>query len=188
MRNIVRPSDVGGDAIDNVRDIERAFNEYGDRISWLAMRYFQSRDVADDIVQETFLRLCRTKKEFASEAHLENWLIKVASNLCKNRIRRLSNHPTVEFDDNAVATLEQRAFTLHAMEEAENEARDFLREHLGELPDRLREIVNLRYFEEREIADIAKTTGLSEANTYVKLHRARKFLRERMSEGGSTHA
>ncbi|WP_368389101.1 RNA polymerase sigma factor [uncultured Adlercreutzia sp.] len=182
------PFDVGGDAIDNVRDIERAFNEYGDRISWLAMRYFQSRDVADDIVQETFLRLCRTKKEFASETHLENWLIKVASNLCKNRIRRLSNHPTVEFDDNAVATLDQRAFTLHAMEESEDEARDFLLEHLEEMPDGLREIVNLRYFEERDIADIAKTTGLSEANAYVKLHRARKFLREKIRKEGSAHA
>lgn len=152
------------------------------------MRYFKSRDTADDIVQETFLRLCRATTVFASEKHLENWLIKTAANLCKNRIRHLSNHPTAAFDDAAVEALDQRAFDQYSLDEVEKDAREFIGEHLDALPEDLRDIINLRYFDENDTATIAETVGISKRNVYVKLHRARKFLRERIEREGVSHA
>ena len=63
--------------------LEPVYERYKDNIFAIGFNYFKNSIDADDVVQETFLKLARSGKEFESEAHLRNWLIRVAVNECK---------------------------------------------------------------------------------------------------------
>ncbi len=64
-------------------NIEEIYIRYRDRVFSVGFTYFRNTLDADDIVQETFLKLLRYGKDFQSEDHLKNWIIRVAVNECK---------------------------------------------------------------------------------------------------------
>ena len=62
-------------------------DKYMDTVFRLAFSYMKSRADADDITQNVLLKLYRTEKDFQSESHLKNWLIRVTINECKQAFR-----------------------------------------------------------------------------------------------------
>ena len=64
----------------------RLTETYMDTVYRVALNYLRSPDQAEDICQEVFLRLFRTKESFADEAHVKYWLIHVALNECKRTL------------------------------------------------------------------------------------------------------
>ena len=64
-------------------NIQIYFNRYKDNLFAIGFNYFKNSVDADDVVQETFLKLFRSQIDFESEAHIRNWLIRVAINECK---------------------------------------------------------------------------------------------------------
>ena len=70
-----------------------AAQRWMDTVFRLAYSYTKNREDADDVTQEVLLALWREEKEFASEEHLRNWLIRVTLNRCKALFRRLRRDP-----------------------------------------------------------------------------------------------
>ena len=64
-------------------DIDEIFERYKDHIFAIGFNYFKNSIDADDVVQEVFYKLYKSNKDFESEDHLRNWLIRVAINECK---------------------------------------------------------------------------------------------------------
>ena len=64
-------------------NIEQIYIRHKDHVFAIGFNYFRNEVDADDIIQETFLKLMKSDKEFESEDHLRNWIMRVAVNECK---------------------------------------------------------------------------------------------------------
>ena len=67
--------------------VEKALDLFGNDILRLAYSYMKSREDAEDIVQEVLIRLMQSAGVFEDESHEKAWLLKVASNLCKDKLK-----------------------------------------------------------------------------------------------------
>ncbi len=156
------------------QNIDVVFDRYQDNLFAIAFNYFRNPVDAEDAVQETFLRLLRTKdgqgREFESEAHLRNWLIRVVLNECK-RVSLSS------FFKRRVS-LEDYAETL-AFEEPE-ESQVF--EAVMQLPQKYRSVLHLFYYENYSVREIAKLLDISETTATTRLSRGRKKLKQKLLE------
>ena len=124
---------------------------------------------AEDVVQDTFLRLFHYKKPFVDEEHKKAFLLRVASNLCKDMFKSAWFRKRIDLDETIPAG---DCFT-------NNE--DVLRDYVLRLKPAYRAVVFLFYYEEystREIADILK---MSETAVTTRLNRARNQLRTELT-------
>ena len=71
--------------------VEKALDLFGNDILRLAYSYMKSREDAEDIVQEVLIRLMQSAGVFEDESHEKAWLLKVASNLCKDKLKSASD-------------------------------------------------------------------------------------------------
>lgn len=71
----------------NQQQVQRALADYGKSILHLAYSYLRNRADAEDVLQDTMVQLLRKAPEFESDEHEKAWLLRVAANLCKNRLR-----------------------------------------------------------------------------------------------------
>lgn len=151
-------------------DFETAAEKYRDNIYAIAFNYFKNAPDADDIVQDVLLKLYREDKEFESEEHVRNWLLRVTVNQCK----KIS--VSSWFRKNV--PLETYAESLEY--ETPEESDLFLA--VMNLPKKYRIIVHLFYYEDYSTRDIAQMLNLKEPTVRTRLMRARKILKERLSD------
>ncbi len=67
-------------------DFEEAAEKYRDHIYAVAFNFFRNSSDADDVVQDVLLKLYRSRREFESDEHVRNWLLRVAVNQCRKNI------------------------------------------------------------------------------------------------------
>ena len=135
----------------------------------IAMVYLGSPAEAEDVLQDTFVKLLGRGKPFADEEHRKRWLIRVTVNLCKDRLRSAWYRQNVP--------LEQAALTAAAAEEN----REIL-ELVLRLPAAYKAVVHLHYYEGYTVAEIAKILGLTQGAVKMRLQRGRAYLRMEMEE------
>ena len=143
-------------------------NRHGNRILRLAYSYVHNLQDAEEILQDTLIKLLDSAPDFESDEHEKAWLIRVAANLSKNRIEYNKLRDTDELNDELVA--EQR------------EDLTFVWEAVKELPDNYREVIHLFYEEGYQTDEIAKLLGETGANIRTRLKRARAKLKEILKE------
>jgi RNA polymerase sigma-70 factor (ECF subfamily) len=71
-----------------VPTLEEIFRRYGDLVFRICRRYCRDREEAEDLAQETFLRLDRTLKSFRGDSELGTWIYRVATNVCLDHLRK----------------------------------------------------------------------------------------------------
>ena len=143
---------------------EHALCTYGQSILRLAYSYLRNQSDAEDILQETLLRLLRSAPEFETQEHEKAWLLHVAANLSKNRLRY-----------NRLRRADPLEETLIAQERPDLA---FVWEAASALPVRWREVLHLFYQEEYSTAQIAQILSRKESTVRSDLHRARIRLKE----------
>ena len=142
--------------------------EYAPAVYRLAYARTGSRADAEDVMQEVFLRMVKTRPVFDSGAHAKAWLLRVASN-CASDLYRLPwrrREEPLEGD-------------LSAPEEP---GPGSVTEAVLSLPARYRIPIHLYYYEDYSVAEIAKIIGKSEGTVKSRLFRARNLLRKRLKE------
>lgn len=160
---------------------QRAFEElvrmtYAEAYT-LAYRLVGSEEDARDVVQESYLRAYRGLKRFRGDAQFTTWLYRITANCANTHLTRRMRHRHEELpDDAAIADLDP---TIDPSARADAGAlRDRLTDALRELPPRLRTVVVLRDVYDMTHEAIGAELGISEAAAKVRLHRARRKLRE----------
>lgn len=143
---------------------EHALCTYGQSILRLAYSYLHNQSDAEDILQETLVRLLRSTPEFETQEHEKAWLLHVAANLSKNRLRY-----------NRLRRADPLEETLIAQERSDLA---FVWEAVSALPVRWREVLHLFYQEEYSTAQIAQILSRKESTVRSDLHRARIRLKE----------
>lgn len=149
----------------------------------LSLRLLGDRQEAEDVVQETFLRLYRHLADFKEGHKLSNWLYTIALNLSRNRLRR--RKVLRFFSLEAWTRPDEEAPEVAAVEPgvedglAASEGSEALEKMIRVLPDSLREPFLLRYMQEMPDEEIAGVLGVSLGNVRVRIHRAKAKLWEK---------
>jgi RNA polymerase sigma-70 factor, ECF subfamily len=143
----------------------------------LALRLTGNEEDARDVVQEAYLRAFRGIKRFRGDARFSTWMYRVTANCAATHTGRRARHRHEPLDDRD-DLLED---PVDAGPEARADAgalRDRLTEALRALPPKLRQVVVLRDVYDLPHEAIAAELGISETAAKVRLHRARKKLRD----------
>jgi RNA polymerase sigma-70 factor (ECF subfamily) len=170
---------------------ERAFEElvigYEDRVFNLVFRLVGDRAEAEDIAQEVFVTVFKSIETFRGEAKLSTWLLRIAANHAKNRIKylarragengRLDGAPEAALADVGKAPLHGHVRSPDAALEAA-ERGNAIERAIGALDQDQRLVVILRDVEELSYEEICEVTGLPEGTVKSRLHRARLLLKQ----------
>ncbi len=152
-------------------EAQRLVDTYGDAVYRLAYAHTGSRFDAEDVTQETFLRLIRAAPEFKEEAHCKAWLFRVAVNCARDLHRSPWRKRAVPLEE---------AESLLAPEQTGDSP---LLKAVLALPERYRTVVHLYYYEGYAAAEIGRIVGKSVSAVNTQLSRARGMLRNMLKEG-----
>ena len=170
---------------------EQLVARHTQRIYSLAMRMLRQEQDAEDITQQTFLSAIENLNSFRAEASFSTWLLSIASHAALKLIRKRKGQDTVSLEEMSepseeyssvphpeyIADWRQSPETLVH----QNETQQLLEDALGRLDEKHRLVFLLRDVEGLSIRETADALGLSEANTKVRLLRARLQLREQLT-------
>src|SRR5947199_8934257 len=145
----------------------------------LAYRLTGDEEDARDVVQESYLRAFKGLKRFRGDAQFTTWLYRITANCASTHLGRRARHRHDELIDDAPYADLDPNHDPQAQTEG-NATRDRLTVALRELPPRLRAVVVLRDVYDLPHEAIAAELGISESAAKVRLHRARKKLREHL--------
>lgn len=163
----------------DARALETLFDLYADRALGLAVRLTETREEAEEVAQEAFVRAFRFARQFRGDrpGGFGAWLFAVVRSVAMERRRQL-RLPTLSLDSPAA---EHVAAASLPAEEAERRAeREALFSALDALPEEWRTVVTLCDLEDIPHAEAAAVLGRSVAATKSLLYRARRALRDRL--------
>ena len=151
---------------------------------------------AEEVAQEAMLKAFKNIGGFRREAKFSTWLIQIAINEAKMKIRKNRRHlyesieePQVTDDGDYIPKdfADWRELPSEALER--KELRDALATALNSLPEKYRTVMMLRDVQQLSIAETAQVLGISEANVKTRLSRARLQMRDALASGfGCTNA
>jgi RNA polymerase sigma-70 factor (ECF subfamily) len=145
----------------------------------LAYRLLGNEEDARDVVQEAYLRAYKGIGRFRGEAQFTTWLYRITANCAATQLGRRARHRHDELADEALVADLSPDRDPQGLAMA-SDLRDRLTEALDELPPRLKAVVVLRDVYDMPHEAIAAELGISESAAKVRLHRARRRLRERL--------
>ena len=160
------------------REIEALIYRQGDRVIRTAFMYLKNYSDAEDVFQMTFEKYLISRPEFESEEHEKAWFLRVAVNICKNLLSSGWKKKVI-YDEAIIKNISEHIGADDAGTSENNEA--VLRAVL-ELPQKLSVTVQLFYYEEYSVAQIAQILDISVGNVTTRLNRARKRLEKSLKE------
>jgi RNA polymerase sigma-70 factor (ECF subfamily) len=170
---------------------EALANRYEQRVYSLALRMLRHEQDAEDVTQQTFLSAVENLGGFRGDASFATWLLRIATHAALKVIRKRKGLNTVSLEEatepgddyESIPHPEYIADWKQSPERLvhRNEIRRLLDEALAKLDEKHRLVFLLRDVEGLSVKETAEALGLSEANTKVRLLRARLQLREELT-------
>ncbi|MGM9937468.1 MAG: RNA polymerase sigma factor [Candidatus Ornithomonoglobus sp.] len=139
---------------------------YIDTVYRLALARTKSREHAEDVTQDVFLKLMQSKKQFEREEHLKAWLLRVTINHTKDLLMSSWLRKTDALDENIPA---------------EDDDKSELYETVMQLPVKYRTVIHLHYYEGYSIDEIARVMKVKPGTVKAQLHRGREMLKKNLS-------
>jgi RNA polymerase sigma-70 factor (ECF subfamily) len=160
----------------NYREIH---NQYYAKVRKFVLTSVKDEWIADDIVQETFVRIQENLDSVRDPSRISSWIFRIAYNLCQDHFRQSARSSNREISQ------ERMEISKEASVQKELEQRQMgqcVQDHMSLLPESLRTaliLYDIMDFSHQEIAEILGTTI---ENTKVRLHRARKRFKAILEE------
>lgn len=149
-------------------------------------RMLNHEDDANDLAQETFVRVFQARASFDPNKKFSTWLFTIAANLARNQIRWRTRHPNVSLEAESATTEQSLADKLAADSPTPKEATlaieraAAVRAAVNELPEDMRAAILLCEWEEHSMAEAAIILEATPKAVESRLYRARQILRERL--------
>lgn len=155
-------------------DMERLVAQYGSALLRMCCAYLGDAYLADDAVQDTFIKIYRSWRIFDTPAAEKAWVMRVAVNVCKDYLRsawRRKVHLVEEYPE-------------IAGEEDRPKEDNILLEEIMALKPRYRQVILLHYYQQLSVGEIARILSAPQSTVSVRLRRARAILQKRLEARG----
>lgn len=162
---------------EEMTDIERIMHEYGDSLLRMCTIYLKDRQLAEDVVQETFIKVYQKYHTFNHTSEEKTWIMRIAINTCKNYMR-------TSWFSRVVPGMNLETISATGVEGEiikQEEQRQLLSEVI-QLNYKYKEVILLHYYEEMPTKEIAKVLGIKDSTVRVRLKRARQQLSVNLKE------
>ena len=157
---------------DSRSELDRLMEQYGSCLLRMSALYLKDASLAQDAVQETFLKAYRHLQDYRGESSEKTWLTAICANTCRDMLRNpWFRHRSRTSLDSLPEKPADFAFPDGTV----------LTEVMS-LPAKYREVVLLRYYEGLKLKEIASALRLSDGKVRSRLNRANTILRDRLKE------
>ena len=167
-------------AVGNKDAMRILFTRHRVRIYRFLLRFLANGSTAEDLVSEVFLDVWRQAPEFQGRSQVGTWLLAIARNKALSTLRRRS---TEELDEDAAAAVEDPGnnpeITMQNQQQSE-----ILRKCLTNLSPAHREVIDLVYYHEKSIDEVAEIVGVPHNTVKTRMFYARKQIGELMAAQG----
>lgn len=145
------------------RDILAIYDRHVDTVYRVCYSFLKNKPEAEDMTQETFLRLMSCEQTFENARHEKAWLIVTASNLCKDTLKKWWRK-NADIDD------------YRDISQEEKDMDNYVLDAILQLPEDYKAAVYMYYYEGYTTSEIANQEGCTESTVRSRLSRARKML------------
>lgn len=157
------------------QELLNLYHEHGNYLLRLCTLYLKDSTLAEDAVQDTFIKAWEHYQDFRNECCVRTWLVKIAVNICNNYLRspwckKAQITDFTEFTGSYEAPYSETDMTIDIMNS------------VLKLPEKYRIVILLYYYEELTVAEISQITGRNKSTISSRLERARKKLNKMLSE------
>jgi RNA polymerase sigma-70 factor, ECF subfamily len=171
-------------AAGNKQAMQILFARHNVRVFRFLARFVEDKSAAEDLVSEVFLDVWRRAGRFQGRSQATTWLLAIARNKVLSAVQRRSNE---ELDENAAAAVEDPQdgpeVTLQNRQKAE-----VLLNCLRQLSVAHREVIDLVYYHEKSVDEVAEITGIPQNTVKTRVFYARKRIAELMAAQGIDRA
>jgi RNA polymerase sigma-70 factor (ECF subfamily) len=168
----------------NKHAMQILFARHNVRVFRFLLRFVGEKSTAEDLVSDVFLDVWRQAGRFQARSQVSTWLLAIARNKALSALRRWS---TEELDEDAAAAIEDpqdnREVTMQNRQKTE-----ILLNCLTELSPAHREIIDLVYYHEKSIDEVAEIIGVPQNTVKTRMFYARKQIAELMAVQGIDRA
>ncbi len=152
--------------------------QYKDMVYTLSLKMLRNPEEAEEMAQDVFVRAFRKLSQFDKKSKFSTWLYSITYRTGLNILKKTRVREE-EFVDEHLEIPSEGLNPFTAL--AKTEAKKILRERIKKLDAESQFLLQIYYFEERSIREVAQVMGQSETNVKSKLFRTRKKLREILS-------
>jgi RNA polymerase sigma-70 factor, ECF subfamily len=171
----------------NMHEFHDLIRPYERSVYIMALSLLHNEADAEDAAQETFLKAFRNLARFRGEAKFSTWLISIALNEARSRLRSQKNVKMESLDEapdgpghvSPALLRDWREIPSETLER--QEVRQLLQYAVTDLPPIYREVFMLRDVEELSVNESAEALGITVASVKVRLHRARLMLQKKLA-------
>lgn len=150
-------------------------DRYKDLVYTLTLRMLKNREEAEEVAQDTFIKLYKSLNRFKGDSKFSTWIYRVAYNASLDRLKKnkkyFNNVAIDEYTEHQVKTIDNALSKLE-----EEERSQAIQKCIEQLPSEDAFILTLYYFEGQSLDEISKVIDLTPNNVKVKLFRSRKKL------------
>lgn len=155
------------------------YDIFAKRMYVVCLRYTKSQQEAEDILQDSFIKVFKNIKGYRGESRLDFWIKRIVINTALNSLRKkLYMYPMVDIEDVKHEFHQSKALSDFRMEE--------LLAMIQELPTGCKTVFNLFAIEGYSHKEIAESLGVSEGTSKSQFSRAKKLLQEKLAEEENT--
>ena len=150
-------------------------DRYKDMVFTLSLKMLKDRQEAEEVSQDSFLKVYKSLDRYKGESKFSTWIYKVAFNTCLDRIKknkRLQALANISEIDKQETTPLINGLDLIE----EKERKQLIQDCMQELEAEDGFLLTLYYFEEQSLEEIAKIIGITSNNVKIRLYRSRKKL------------
>lgn len=158
--------------------IDDLIQKYGKRLYGLCLTLCANSCDADDLYQDTWLKVVKNITQYNPHQEFEPWLTKICVNTYRNTLRRLLHSPIF----NGFASEEEKTAILEQVPEPAASDYSALHKSIDQLPTKLRITVILFYFQDMDIAAVSQVLEIPPGTVKSRLNKARKLLKEVLTD------
>ena len=154
-------------------ELEELMQKYGSSLMRMCALILKDAALAQDAVQDTFIRAYRHRQDYRGDASEKTWLTSIARNVCRDYLRGAwlrNRHRRTSMD------------LLPECADAFEVPDDTVLTEVMRLPVKYREVVLLRYYEGLKLREIGQALSLTEGKVRSRLNKANAILRDRLKE------
>jgi len=146
----------------------------------IAFQLLWDANEAEDVVQETFVRIWRNLARFDTTRSFTTWAYAIATNRCRDRLRERQRRPSTQMEPEQMNELEGPADVSATVNAAE--LQEIIRRLTERLPLKQRLVFTLRDLQDLSVREVAAIVRISEASVKTNLHLARRKLRRELTQ------